>query len=56
MLRERESMSSGGAKRKGDRESQAGSTLSAQSLTWDSIPQTVRSGPKLKPGVGCLTD
>ena len=33
----------GGAERAGDRESQAGSSLSAQSLMQDSNPQTVRS-------------
>ena len=39
---ERESMSTGEAEREGKRESQAGSTLSAHSLTWASISQTVR--------------
>ena len=39
-----------------ERESQAGSTLSAQSLTLGSVPQTVRSWPKLKSRVLCFTD
>ena len=44
--RERERESRGGAERKGERESQAGSMLSAWSLTWGSIPQIVRSWPE----------
>ena len=47
MLRERErerlGTSRGGAEREGERESQAGSALSAQSLMEGSIPQTMRS-------------
>ena len=42
--------------REGERESQAGSTLSAQSPTQGSISQTMRSWPKPKSRVGCLTD
>ena len=40
ILGETESLSRGGAERErgGERESQAGSTLSVQSLTWGSIP------------------
>ena len=41
--RERAGMSRGGAEREGNRESQAGSKLSAQSPTWGSNPRTVRS-------------
>ena len=42
--------------REGETESQAGSPLSAQSLTQGSNSQTVRSYPKLTSKVGCLTD
>ena len=42
-LREIESMSRGEAERKGDRESEAGSVLSAQSWTWGLNPWTMRS-------------
>ena len=38
-----ESANRGGAQREGDVESEAGSKLSAQSLTWGSNSQTVRS-------------
>ena len=37
--RERERQNMGGAERKGERKSQAGSALSAQSPTWGSNPQ-----------------
>ena len=49
---ERESMSQGGAEWEGDTESEAdsGSDLSAQSPTWGSNPQTVRSWPGPKSG------
>ena len=40
---ERESANREGAETEGERESQAGSELSAQSPTWGSNPQTVRS-------------
>ena len=40
--RDRESMSGGGAERVGERESQAGFTLSAQSPTWGSNPQNCK--------------
>ena len=39
-----------------ERESQAGSTLSAYSQMWGLNSQTVRSCPELKPRVGCLTN
>ena len=39
--REREHEHGRGRDRQGDRESQAGSTLSAQSQTWGSGPQTM---------------
>ena len=42
-LRERESMSEGGAEREGERESQAGSTLSMRSPMWGLNSRTVRS-------------
>ena len=43
LLSEREKESRGRAERGRERESQAGSTLSAQSLMWDSHPQIMRS-------------
>ena len=46
----------GRAERKGEKESQAGSTVPAQSLTQGSIPQTVRSWPEPKSRVRHLTD
>ena len=52
---QRECVSRGGAKREGERKSQAGSMLSAQSPTWGLISRTMRSWPELKPGVICLT-
>ena len=54
--REGEKASREETEREGERESQAGSMLSAQSSMWGSNPQTIRSWPKLKPRVGCLTD
>ena len=42
----RESVSSRGPDREGERESQGGSTLSVQSLMWGSISQTMRSWPR----------
>ena len=55
--RERERTWAGvGAEREGRRESQEGSTLSAQSPTWGQNPRTVRSWPELKPRVGHSTD
>ena len=47
MLREKErkrerAQVGGEAEREGERESQAGSVLSEQSLTWDLIPQTYK--------------
>ena len=50
----RESTSRGGAER--EKESQVGSTLSMQSLTWGSISQTMSSWPEPKLRVGYLTD
>ena len=41
--RETESVSRGGAESEGDRGSEAGSVLTAESPTWDSGSQTVRS-------------
>ena len=41
--REGGSISRGGAQKKGDRESEAGSALSGQSLLWGSNSQTMRS-------------
>ena len=41
---------------RGERESQAGSTLSAESQMWGSNPRTVRSWPEAKSRVRCLTD
>ena len=43
ILREIESMSGEGTERKGDRGSEAGSVLEAESPTWGSNPQTARS-------------
>ena len=40
---EREHVRRGGAEKEGERESQVGSTLSAQSPTWDSTSRTMRS-------------
>ena len=40
---DRDSTSQGGAEREGKRESQAGSAMPAQSPTWGTNPQTVRS-------------
>ena len=42
--------------RERERESQAGSVLPAQSLTWGQILQIMRSWPEPKSTVGCLTD
>ena len=42
--------------KEGERESQAGSTSAAQSLTWGSIPRTERSRPELKSKVRHSTD
>ena len=41
--REKERVSKEGAEREGERESQAGSVLSVQSLVWGLNPRTVRS-------------
>ena len=49
-------MSRGWAEREGERESQAGSPLLAQSPTWGLIPRTIRSWPELKSRVGHLTN
>ena len=46
----------GEAKRKGKTESQEGSVLSAQSLTWGLIPGTMTSSSEPKSRVGRLTD
>ena len=48
--------SRGRAEREGERESQAGSSLSVQSLTWSSISRIMRSWPEQKSRVRCLTD
>ena len=56
ILRETERASWGGAERQGERESQAGSVLSAHSLTRGSKSRTMRSWPELEPRAGCLTD
>ena len=45
---ERDSMSRGGAEGEGDRESEAGSELSAQSLMWGLNSQTMKSRPEPK--------
>ena len=42
--------------RERERESQAGSSCLCRSLTWGSIPQTVRSWPELKSKLTCLSD
>ena len=55
-LKEKEQAGEGGAQRGGERESPAGSTLSAQSLTQGLNSQTGRSWPGLKSRVGCSTD
>ena len=52
----REKENGGGAEREGERESQAGSVLSMQSLMQGSIPWTSRSWPEPKPTVWLLTD
>ena len=54
--RERMHLSGVGSEGEGERESQAGSTLQAQSPLWCSIPKTMRSSPEPKSRVGCLTD
>ena len=54
--RERERERVGGTGRERGRESQAGSTQSAQSPTWGSIPWTGRSWPEQKSRAECLTD
>ena len=51
ILRDREERMSGGG---ADRESQAGSVLSVQSLMWGSNSQTVRSRHEPRPRVGCF--
>ena len=60
ILRDKEQVSRGGAERErereGERGSQAGSMLSAQSRTWCSNSRTVRSWPEPKSGVSRLTD
>ena len=53
---EREKEHEQGRGRGGERESQAGFTLLAQSLMWGSIPWTVGSWPEPKPRVRCLTN
>ena len=45
-----------GERKRGERESQAGSILSAQSLVWGSNSGTVRARPEPKSRVECLTD
>ena len=49
-------MSRVGTEKGRGRETQVGSVLSALSPMWGSIPQTVRSSPKPKSRVTCLTD
>ena len=56
ILRETERVSRGGAEREGERQSQAGFTLSAWRPMWGSNSQNMRSWPELKPRVGHLTD
>ena len=58
MLRERERLrlQVGKGQREVETESQAGSALSAQSLTWGSNSWTMRSWPDLRSRVGHLTD
>ena len=46
----------GGSEREGDRDSEAGSMLLAQTPVWGLNPQTMRSWPELKPRVGRSTD
>ena len=46
----------GEGQREKDRESQAGSALSAQNHVWGSNWQTMKSWPELKSRIGCLTD
>ena len=53
---ERESWGGAERERERERESQAGSMLLAQSLTWVSNSQTMRSWPEPRSGVRCLTD
>ena len=53
---ERERGREGGADREGERESQAGSTLPAQSPTWGSNLRTLRSRPEPRSRVGRSTD
>ena len=56
-LREKKRVHKWGMDReRGERESQVGSALSAQSLMWGSNSQTMRSQPEPKPRVGCLTN
>ena len=54
--REEKNVCGGGAERGEERESRAGSTLSAQSLMWGSNSWTVRSGPELQSRVRCFTN
>ena len=54
--RGREKVMEGQRERVRERESQAGSAVSAQSLMRGLNSQTVRSWPKLKSRVGCLTN
>ena len=49
-------MSRGGVEREGEKESQVGSSPSAQSPTQGSIPWIMRSWPEPKSRVGCSTD
>ena len=44
---DRDSASKGGTEREGDRGSEAGSGLTAESLMWGSNSQTLRSGPEI---------
>ena len=53
---DRESLCRGGAERRGNRESEAGSVLMADSPMQGSDSGTMRSWPKPKSRVGCLTD
>ena len=55
-LRKRESTGEGGARREGERESQAGSALSAQSPMRGLNSQTVRSWPEQKSDAYKLTE
>ena len=54
--REREHKLGRNRERGREKESHAGSTVSAQSLTWGSNPWTVTSWPGPKSRVGCFTD